>query len=123
MYERFEELLKERGVTSSFVAKEIGIGRSTLTDWKKGRTTPKLDKLSAIADYFDVRLEWLTGESNVKTKNERIAQYDEEHPLSDEAQKLMSIITELSDEDLMKLRLYIDFMKQAKEIDEKPKND
>lgn len=31
----------------------------TLSDWKRGKTTPKQDKLQLIADYFGVTLDYL----------------------------------------------------------------
>lgn len=37
----------------------------TLSDWKRGKTTPKQDKLQLIADYFGVTLDYLvTGEES-----------------------------------------------------------
>lgn len=63
MYEVFEKLLKANGVTAYRVGKETGISTATLTQWKKGVSTPKQDKLQKIADYFNVSLEYLmTGE-------------------------------------------------------------
>lgn len=59
MYEFFEKLLKDRGITAYKVSKETGIATSTLTNWKKGLYTPKVDKLQKIADYFGVPLEYL----------------------------------------------------------------
>lgn len=59
MYEIFAKLLKERGVTAYRVHKDTGISQTTLSDWKAGRITPKIDKLQAIADYFGVSLEYL----------------------------------------------------------------
>lgn len=61
MYERFEELLRKRNVTATDVARDTGVPRSTFTDWKKGRSTPKLDKMVRIANYFGVPLEYLVG--------------------------------------------------------------
>lgn len=44
-----------------------GIGKSTFSDWKSGRSTPKNDKLQKIADVLGVSLEYLlTGESTEK---------------------------------------------------------
>lgn len=60
MYKIFEKLCEEKGVTPYKVSKETGISRSTLSDWKKGRSTPKGDKLQAIADYFGVSVETFT---------------------------------------------------------------
>ena len=50
MYEIFEKLLMERGVTAYKVAKATGISTGSMTDWKKGRSAPKVDKLQKIAD-------------------------------------------------------------------------
>lgn len=53
--ERWEKyLLLKKKITSYKVSKETGIATSTLSDWKSGRSTPKLDKLKIIADYFGV---------------------------------------------------------------------
>lgn len=54
MYEKFEKLLEERGVTAYEVAKQTNIAQSTLTAWKKGEYTPKIDKLCKIANYFEI---------------------------------------------------------------------
>jgi len=60
MYEIFEKLLAQRGITAYRVAKETGITTATLTSWKQGKYTPKNEKLQKIADYFGVTLEYLT---------------------------------------------------------------
>ena len=54
MYEKFEKLLKERGVKAAQVAKETGIAPPALTAWKKGEYNLKADKIQKIADYFGV---------------------------------------------------------------------
>lgn len=53
-YDAFEKLCKERNVTPYKVSKETGIGRSTLSDWKNGKSVPKIEKLAKIAEYFGV---------------------------------------------------------------------
>lgn len=60
MYEIFESLLRKENVTATDVSKATGIPRSAFTDWKKGRSTPKVDKLQKIADYFGVSMEYLS---------------------------------------------------------------
>ena len=54
MYSKYEELLKKTGETSYQVSKATGIGQNTLSDWKTGRSQPKIDKLQKIADHFGV---------------------------------------------------------------------
>lgn len=62
MYEKYMELLVKFNKTSYKVAKETGIAQSVLSDWKTGRSTPKLDKLQKIADYFGVPITYFLEE-------------------------------------------------------------
>jgi transcriptional regulator with XRE-family HTH domain len=59
MYEIFEKLCKERGVTAYKVCKATGITTATISNWKVGRYAPKQEKLKKIADYFGVSVEYL----------------------------------------------------------------
>lgn len=56
MYEKYVRLRDERGLTDYRVSVETGITKSTFTDWKTGRSQPKLDKLQRLASYFDVEV-------------------------------------------------------------------
>lgn len=79
MYEIFSKLLQKHGITAYKVSKETGVSQSTLSDWKRGISTPKQDKLQKIADYFGVTLEYLmTGkESPVQTSEPVLNSRDE----------------------------------------------
>lgn len=78
MYEIFENLLKQYGVTAYRVGKETGIPPSTFSDWKKGKSKPKNEKLKKIADYFGVSVEYLmTGQNESEIKNSPLTQKDE----------------------------------------------
>ena len=57
-YEKFDRLLKSKNATVYRVSKETGIPASTFSDWKTGRSTPKAEKLTKIARFFDVSLEY-----------------------------------------------------------------
>ncbi|WP_278566309.1 helix-turn-helix domain-containing protein [Anaerostipes caccae] len=59
MYEIFSKLLQEFSTTPYKVSKATGVSQSTLSDWKRGISTPKQDKLQKIADHFHVSLEYL----------------------------------------------------------------
>ena len=60
MYEKFAELLASTGVKAADVARATGIIPTTFSDWKKGKSQPKIEKLQKIADYFNVQLEYFT---------------------------------------------------------------
>lgn len=58
MYEKFAHLLEETHKTAYQVSKDTGIATATLTEWKNGTYSPKVDKLMILADYFKVPLEY-----------------------------------------------------------------
>ncbi len=60
MYEVYEKMRNARGVSSNAVAKATGISPVVFSDWKRGKSKPKLDKLKKIADYFGVSVEVFT---------------------------------------------------------------
>jgi transcriptional regulator with XRE-family HTH domain len=57
LYQIFDKLLQERGLTAYKVAKGTGIGTGMFSEWKAGKYKPKVDKLQKIADYLGVPLE------------------------------------------------------------------
>lgn len=74
MYEIFLKLLEEHHVTAYKVGKETGIGASTFSDWKSGRSQPKKDKLQKIADYFNVSIDFLlTGKESTDEEKSEIS--------------------------------------------------
>lgn len=88
MYDRYIKLLEEKGVKTSDVCRATGIVASTFSDWKKGKSIPKQDKIKKIADYFNVSVDYLIdGKEKVfiesqaeidialTEQNERIKQY------------------------------------------------
>lgn len=54
MYQKYEKLRNERGITDYEVFKKTGISTATLSEWKKGTYQPKIDKIKKLADFFEV---------------------------------------------------------------------
>ena len=77
MYEIFEQLLQQYGVSAYKVAKATGVTQSTLSDWKRGRSTPKSENMKKIADYFGVSIDYLmTGKEGIE-KEPQLTHKDE----------------------------------------------
>ena len=57
-YQKFDQLVTASGTTAYRVAKDIGISPVVFSDWKSGKSKPKVDKLKMIADYFGVTIEY-----------------------------------------------------------------
>ena len=103
MYELFEKLLHERGVTAYQVAKATGISTGSLSDWKKGRSKPKLEKLQKIADYFRVSVDYFTGEQKEKPDTQmdaELAEYLEQLKNRPEMRMLFSLTKGATKEDV-----------------------
>ena len=65
----FQKLLDERGATAYQVSKATGISTGSLTDWKKGRSSPNIENLQKIADYFGVTIDYFYGKVEQKKEN------------------------------------------------------
>ena len=85
MYEIFERLLQSRNVTAYQVSKATGISQSTLSDWKNGRSVPKMDKMQKIADYFGVTVDYLLGAEKDPAPSGKVTDEDIKFALFDGA--------------------------------------
>ena len=71
MYEIFVELLQKYGVSAYKVSKATGISQTTFSNWKSGRSTPKIESLQKIADYLT------TGSANSEPPKTNLTPKDE----------------------------------------------
>jgi len=71
---RISKLMKENKLNSKEFAQSCSISPGNVTDWKNGRTNPSLDALRKISKRFRVQLEWLTGDSKYRTKEEEFSE-------------------------------------------------
>lgn len=81
MWERIEKLMAAKGVKIADIHKATSIPYPSFTDWKKGKCSPKLDKLQKIADYFEVPVDWLisgTDQTLVQSESHNIDTETEE---------------------------------------------
>lgn len=102
-YDKFEKLCEEKGVRPSDVSKATGISTATLTSWKKGKYTPKNDKLQLIADYFGVSLSYIIGVDAEYYINEDTAKVAQEIFENHELRALFDVQRDMSPEDLKAL--------------------
>ena len=95
-YSHFERLLSQKGVTPYQVAKATGVSTVTLTYWKNGRSAPKTDKLSKIAEYFDVPVSYLVDG----------AMFD--------GAEVNSLLSDLTADEIKKVTEYVAFLKSQR---------
>lgn len=61
---RLKELRTTRGLTMEALAKEIHGTKAAIGNFENANKKPSLDALIALADYFDVSLDFLTGRND-----------------------------------------------------------
>mgnify|MGYP002522930742 FL=1 len=52
---RLPALFKETGFTQADLADYCGVSRTTVTSWVKGQKAPRPEKMSMIAQFFNVK--------------------------------------------------------------------
>lgn len=115
MYEKFEKLLKERGVKPSDVADATGIKKPTFTAWKNGKYTPKADKIQKIAEYFGVPVSYFYEEDVIPGYyyNEDVQELAEEMALKPGLRVLFDASRDLSEDSLKMFAEMIETFKKT----------
>lgn len=63
-YERFETLLKSRGITKTFIAKSLHRSATLCQDWKQRKSQPSDAQLKEVARILGTTPEYLRGETD-----------------------------------------------------------
>ena len=80
LYEKIQELCKENKINITIMCKETGVGRSTISELKKGRTKKlSAGNLTKLAEFFNVSMDYLLGrnEVEIETGEKKEATLDE----------------------------------------------
>jgi len=65
---RLKELRQNKAVTQKEVSNNIGMTDRGYYDFERGKHKPAFYMLVALADYFDVSLDYLVGRSEIKER-------------------------------------------------------
>ena len=65
---QLRKIRKERGLTQKQLAIEIGASERGIQQYELGERKPAYDALIALADFFDVSLDYLVGRSDVSER-------------------------------------------------------
>lgn len=66
--ERLKLLRQETGLSQQDFAKQVGLSKSSVNMYERGEREPGLETLEAIADYFNVDMDYLLGRSEHRSK-------------------------------------------------------
>lgn len=66
--ERIKFLRNTLGVSQQELADKVGVSKSSINMYERGEREPSIETMEAIADYFNVDMDYLIGKSNYKSK-------------------------------------------------------
>ncbi len=86
---RIKQLRTEKGLSQDQLAALLGISRSAVGMYETGKREPDLETCEAIADIFNIDMDYLTGRSEIERKAEAYDAY-----MKSEAAKMHLTITD-----------------------------
>ena len=113
MAENIQRLMDNKGVDRNQICADLGFKYTTFTDWVKGNTYPRIDKIEMMAQYFGVNKSDLVekhidGGYYTDKEAAEFAEYLRTRP---GARMLFSAAKDISKEDLEKAVEYIELLK------------
>lgn len=64
--DRLKELRKENGLTQSDLGRILNLGKTTISMYENGNSTPNDEIKLKICDYFNISLDYLLGKSSTR---------------------------------------------------------
>lgn len=71
VYTKIKELCAKHGITMAKLEEDTGLSQSIIRKWKGG-TSPSIDKVRLIAQYFNVSSDYLIGLSDISSPAEEL---------------------------------------------------
>ena len=105
-WEKYADLCIKKGLSPNSAAKIIGISSGSITKWKQGGT-PSYVCMKKISDYFGVPVSYLLGYTDDPTPEEKAGDKEK----SPRVERLLSLLSNMTDEELDKLEKMIDIIK------------
>ena len=87
---RLKAMRKDRKETQDDIAKLLGVRRTTVGEYERGNIRPPMNKMKILADHFEVSVDYLMGNTNFQTAEER----NEESP-NDVSKAMKKILEDL----------------------------
>lgn len=115
MAQNLQRLMDSRGIDRNRLCADLGFKYTTLTDWLKANTYPRIDKIEMMANYFHVPKSELVEKKN-KTEEQyyldkeaaEFVEFLRTHP---GARMLFSAAKDISKEEMEEAVRYIEFLK------------
>ena len=115
--ERIIKVLKERNMTQAEFAKQVGISTSTISEWKKRKTNPTVDKIMDICNVLQITPEQLLTGKGIEDEEE-IAAASPESKFTPSDVKMIEDYHNLKEERQKRLMAYMEALKKIDSLED-----
>ena len=115
--ERIIKVLKERNMTQAEFAKQVGISTSTISEWKKRKTNPTVEKIMDICNVLQITPEQLLTGKGIDDEEE-IAAASPESKFTPGDVKMIEDYHNLKEEQQKRLMAYMEALKKIESLEE-----
>lgn len=98
--DRLKNERKRAGLTQDEFGKKFRLSKQAISSYENGISYPNPDMLKAFAKFFDVSIDYLLGESNVRHQHDVLAFHTTE---------------DLTEEEIEEVKKYIEFLKTKRD--------
>lgn len=74
--DRLKQLRHDRQLSQQGLADRLGFSKSSVNMYERGEREPGIESMEAIADYFNIDLDYLTGRSDIPNRSEWLKSID-----------------------------------------------
>jgi len=114
--ERILKVLKDRNMTQIEFAKQVGIATSTISEWKKKKTNPAVDKIMNICNVLQITPEQLLTGKGIEDEEE-IAAASPESRFTPYDIQLIEDFHGLKEEQQKRLVAYMEALKKIESLE------
>lgn len=112
MAENIQRLMGSRGIDRNKICADLGLKYTTFTDWVKGNTYPRIDKIELLANYFGVpKSELVEKHTEGYYTDPEAAEFAEYLRTRPGARMLFSAAKDITKEEMEETVKYIEFLK------------
>ena len=65
-YERIRNLREDKDISQTIIANYLNVNQKTYSRYETGEAEPAINTVRTLASYFNVSLDWLAGNSEIK---------------------------------------------------------
>lgn len=78
---RLVQLRKINNVTQEELGKQIDVGKTTISNYETGYSSPDSETLTKLADFFGVSVDYLLGRTDIKDKDDGFQHVNDDEAL------------------------------------------